>query len=74
MRCLYVSTTLTCPKPNERQSGGGALRTAGTSRPPAPSSDALVEEAVGMLCPAEKDEVILQMHAKLRHLVGDTKA
>eukprot|EP00752_Nemacystus_decipiens_P007595 g6787.t1 len=35
-----------------------------------PDDGALAEEALGMLSPAEKDEVILRMHAKLRHLGG----
>lgn len=34
------------------------------------SSDALAEEAVGMLAPEEKDEIILQMHTQLGHMVS----
>ena len=30
----------------------------------------LVEQEIGALSPQEKDEMILKLHAKLRHLVG----
>ncbi|CAM9561532.1 unnamed protein product [Ectocarpus fasciculatus] len=36
--------------------------------PPIPSSDALAKEALSILSQAEKDRIILLMHAKLRHL------
>lgn len=36
--------------------------------------DALAEEALGILSPAEKNELILHMHAKLRHLVSRSTA
>lgn len=50
-----------------------AGRTGGAVRPPSPDDDdddALAEEALGILSPEEKDELILQMHDKLRRLVS----
>ncbi|CAM9861723.1 unnamed protein product, partial [Scytosiphon promiscuus] len=44
----------------------GAEQTSRAPRLAPQPSEALAEEALGMLSPADKDEIILQMHAKLR--------
>eukprot|EP00903_Cladosiphon_okamuranus_P006059 g5974.t1 len=61
----------TCPRDDEQYPSDKTARRAGPVRPGlAPPNDALAEEALSILSPGEKNELILHMHDKLRHLSG----
>ena len=74
--CLSLSLLFSVHKPKRHQYPSDDMNTAGRTggavRPPSPDDDddALAEEALGILSPEEKDELILQMHDKLRRLVS----
>lgn len=58
-----------CHRTQQEAGEEPAITFATTTAAPC-SSDVLAEEAVDMLTPEEKDEIILQMHAQLGHMVS----